>query len=304
MRQITSAEFKQAIDIDPAWASTITEPIEITDYCNMKGSNISHLSPLLTFRGKASFNKCKNLKIATGNYERTVSFSESGIEKIENLNCGKSNDRSSAYFTQCENLKIATGDYDGSVHFSYSGVEKIEHLNCGENSNGDSANFSECKNLKIATGNYPGAVNFWNSGIEKIENLNCGKNNNGRSANFSNCENLKIIEGNFPGSINIIWAPTKNLPNIPILKIGNLKTTGITGNPEWNPIFEKISDRWPPEPNRKSLKEWEDLLKPIQTKEGSNSSSSLEKLISNEIQLSKNKLKIAELKNSAVEIEF
>ena len=270
MRQITSAEFKQAIDIDPAWASTITESIEITDYCNMVGSNISHLSPLLTFSEKNDYGD-------------------------------------SADFSNCENLKIATGNYKGSVHFSYSGVEKIEHLNCGKNSNGNSANFENCKNLKIATGNYPGLVDFSESGIEKIKNLNCGKDKHGGSAYFYNCKNLKIIEGNFLGSINtdMEWDTLKESPSLPTLKIGNLKTTGITGNPEWNPIFEKISDRWPPEPNRKSLKEWEDLLKPIQAEDDSNSLASLKTLIANEIQLSKNRLKYLELKKStAVELEF
>jgi hypothetical protein len=164
-----------------------------------------------------------------------------------------------------------------------------------------------CQNLKIATGNYPGSGYFSNSNIEKIENLNCGKNKHGESMFVSNCKNLKIIEGNFLGSINtdMEWDTLKESPSLPTLKIGNLKTTGITGNPKWNPIFEKISDRWPPEPNRKSLKEWEDLLQPIQTKEGSNSLSSLKRLISNEIQLSKNRLKYLELKKStAVELEF
>ena len=112
MRQITSAEFKQAVNIDPAWASTITEPIEITDYCDMKGSNISHLSPLLTFRGKdyygnsADFYGCKNLKIATGNFKGYSSFSHSGIEKIENLKCEKHKHRKSANFDDCKTLKI------------------------------------------------------------------------------------------------------------------------------------------------------------------------------------------------------
>ena len=155
MKQITSAEFKQAVNIDPAWASTITKPIEITDYCDMPNSKITHLSPLLTFNGK-------------------------------------NNDGDSANFSGCKNLKIATGNFKGYSSFSYSGIEKIENLNCGVDKNGNSTFFSGCKNLRIATGNYEGAVDFSESGIEKIENLNCNKNISTHSSHFGKCENLKM----------------------------------------------------------------------------------------------------------------
>ena len=49
--KITAKKFKAAIKSDPAWALTLTEPVEITGYCNMGGSEISHLSPLLHFAG-------------------------------------------------------------------------------------------------------------------------------------------------------------------------------------------------------------------------------------------------------------
>ena len=198
MRQITSDEFKQAVNKNPTWASTITEPIEITDYCDMPNSKITHLSPLLTFSGKdkhgdsANFSGCKNLKIATGNYKGFVYFNKSGIEKIRNLKCGKDNSGDSANFSGCKNLRIATGNYEGAVNFSESGIEKIENLNCGKNNNGYSADFYGCKNLKVATGNYEGAVDFSYSGIEKIENLKCEKHKHRKSANFDDCKTLKI----------------------------------------------------------------------------------------------------------------
>jgi hypothetical protein len=51
MKQITSDDFRKAVELDPSWASKLTEPVEITNYCDMARSNITHLSPLLYFTG-------------------------------------------------------------------------------------------------------------------------------------------------------------------------------------------------------------------------------------------------------------
>ena len=88
MRKITAKEFKQSIKLDPAWALTLTEPVEITGYCNMAGSKISHLSPHLYFAGcdkggkAACFDYCENLKVAEGKFDGYV---EGGFDVLRNI---------------------------------------------------------------------------------------------------------------------------------------------------------------------------------------------------------------------------
>lgn len=38
MHQITVEQFKVAGELDPAWASHLTEPVEIIGFCNMERS--------------------------------------------------------------------------------------------------------------------------------------------------------------------------------------------------------------------------------------------------------------------------
>ncbi|MBE2180297.1 MAG: hypothetical protein IAE97_07480 [Chthoniobacterales bacterium] len=135
MKKLTAEEFKALIEEDPSWASKLTEPVEITTYCGMAGSKITHLNPLLHFTGRneydsaAGFWGCKNLKVATGTFHGWVCFVESGIERIENLTVTKTDcDGEAASFRGCENLKVATGTYPGFVSFAESGIERIENL--------------------------------------------------------------------------------------------------------------------------------------------------------------------------------
>jgi hypothetical protein len=133
--KITARKFKAAIKRDPAWALTLTEPVEITGYCNMRGSAISHLSPLLHFAGTnakgeaASFASCHHLKVAEGTFNGFVNFSDSGITRIGELNivapseCGFAAD-----FFRCKALEKAEGTFPGCVDFALSGIKKIGDL--------------------------------------------------------------------------------------------------------------------------------------------------------------------------------
>jgi hypothetical protein len=91
MRTLTAEQFEKAVELDPAWASKLTEPYgvkggEITDYINLTGSPITHLSPLLHFdASRTSLRNCKGLKIAEGNFGGPVDFEGSGIEETKGL---------------------------------------------------------------------------------------------------------------------------------------------------------------------------------------------------------------------------
>lgn len=153
MQKMTSSEFKEKIELDPAWASTITEPTEITDYCYMEGYSITHLSPLLHFTYKnslgysADFQNCQDLKIGEGNFAGLANFSISGIEEIGQLTCGKSTAGNSANFQRCLSLKTGSGTYEGKAHFALSGIEKLENITCGKNEAGHRLNIMGCDNL-------------------------------------------------------------------------------------------------------------------------------------------------------------
>jgi len=159
MLKITSREFKNAIKDDPSWAKNIKEDFEITTYCDMDNSKITHLSPHLHFTGKnsigavASFEWCKNLKVAEGNFTGHVNFSSSGVEKINReglkiTELSKSGKAASFFF--CLNLKVATGTFPGFVNFKHSYIEKIDKLDIlAPTYSKFKANFEDCKKLKI-----------------------------------------------------------------------------------------------------------------------------------------------------------
>jgi hypothetical protein len=189
MKQITARKFKAAIKLDPAWALTLTEPVEITGYCNMGGSEVSHLSPLLHFAGRnakgnaASFSCCKNLKVAEGTFAGCVQFDESGVETIGKLHVTSPNTNGfAAHFCHCEKLKVAEGTFQGMVCFSYSGITRIGELITAADSEGNAAYFNECERLKVADGAFPGCVSFCGSGVERVSKLVIAK---------ANCDNIK-----------------------------------------------------------------------------------------------------------------
>lgn len=216
MTQITSEEFKAAIELDPAWASKLTEPVEIVDSCDASDSNISHLSPLLHFKRDAFFAECHNLKKVEGNFAEYVNFYNAGIEEIDpNTVFGKNEGEESASYKNCLKLKIARGKYPGLVTYQHSGVEKIDPTSefgeslistwLGFNGKtfatktkpGMSADFSYCLKLKIGEGTYPNLVVFSGAGIEKIENLHVLKSAGGRKIALNKCQNLDRIPTEF-----------------------------------------------------------------------------------------------------------
>ena len=194
MKKITFDEFEDFVWADPAWASHLTEDVEIIGFGDIYQSKITHLSKHLHFKeiedrdvyggGLARFVECGDLKVATGNFYGPVSFAFSGVKEIRDLNVLED---FPASFEGCDKLKIATGSYHGSVDFSSSGVKEIKDLDAR------SACFAHCKKLNVATGIFGSHVSFYNSGIKSIENLNV---NNG-SASFENCKGLKIATGKY-----------------------------------------------------------------------------------------------------------
>jgi len=216
MNRITGEELESLIIKDPTWCSKLTKPTEVTTYCNLARSNITHLSPLLTFKGLnqegdvADLAFCKNLKVATGTFYGYVSFSWAGIEKIENLEVKEPNSElEAASFQECTKLKIATGTYNGHVSFYSTAIIKIEDLLVLQpNKNGEAANFEECHFLLTGEGNYPGHVNFEASSIAEIKKLNITKpNENEQVLNISHCTNLTTVRGTFPGTTDATGSP-------------------------------------------------------------------------------------------------
>lgn len=179
MRRITAREFKQSIKRDPAWALTLTEPVEITGYCYMYGSKITHLSALLHFSGRnhlgnaATFEGCNYLKVAEGNFAGLVDFSRSGVEKIGRLEITAPNKYGgAACFWRCYALNIAEGTFPGAVWFDESVVRTIGELFItAPDQNGFAAGFFGCKWLEVAEGTFAGTVDFEQSGIKEIGKL-------------------------------------------------------------------------------------------------------------------------------------
>ena len=135
MHQLSADQFEEAVDFDPAWASKLTEPVVITEFCELIGSNITHLSPLLLFNGQdltvgaASFHFCKSLKVAEGTFYGRFYTGTSGIEKIGTLAITRPDgEGNAASFWRCKSLRLAEGTFPGFVDFSESGIEKIGKL--------------------------------------------------------------------------------------------------------------------------------------------------------------------------------
>ncbi len=180
MKQIKPIQFKNAIRKNPAWATTLRDPVEIVGYCYLYKSPITHLSPLLHFSGRnkagdvARFLDCANLKVAKGTFNGGVSFKRSGIKQIDtkNLIITKPNKAGwAAGFYGCKSLKVAEGKFLGWVCFSASSVERInsEKLNISQpDCEGYAASFVGCEHLRVAEGTFPGWVDFSESKIKKI----------------------------------------------------------------------------------------------------------------------------------------
>ena len=223
--KMTASQFENAVNRDPAWASKLTEPVEITEYCDMSGSEITHLSPMLHFAGNddeenaANFAECNQLKVAEGVFDGFVDFMDSGIEKIGDLVVTKPNENGEAAdFTCCYQLQIAGGTYHGSVKFNISGVREIEHLQIiRPNNDGLAASYCQCDKLRIARGVYPGCVDFLESGVETIGDLQISDANvYGDAAFFENCRFLKVAEGTFPGFVDFAGSGLEKIRDLKV----------------------------------------------------------------------------------------
>lgn len=208
--KITAQEFEDRTKIDPNWCAEITEPIEVTDYLHMRNSNIKSLSPLLTFTGRdtegqvADFRDCKDLVIAQGKFHGFVSFTDSGIKKIQDLEVIQPDlEGKAASFMGCEHLKIATGKYNGYVCFAHSEIEKLENLIITQTDpHGDCLSCDHCEHLTEVKGTFPGYVDLTNSNVQETKGLVItGTGEQNYSVNFTGCKNLKIIRGQYKGKI-------------------------------------------------------------------------------------------------------
>lgn len=248
MKTITAEQFKQFVDLDPAWASKLTESTEVIDFCDMKSSCITHLSPLLTFSGKknrrgdvASFVSCQYLKIAEGTFVGMVSFANSGIERIGSLNITQPNKYGeAASFSRCRHLEIAEGNFPGSVDFTDSGIKTIGNLITQPNQSGIAAEFRLCKQLTAAEGIYNGHVDFSDSYIEEIGNLSVTQSNPfGEAASFGNCKGLCVANGSFAGSVDFQGS---GIARIDKLSITQPDDKGQFLCVEWCPISENTRE--------------------------------------------------------------
>jgi hypothetical protein len=158
--KVTAKEFLEMIAETPSVFEHWETPLEITEYVDCNNSKITHLSPLLTFSGKDSWNNtavfsdCKDLQIATGTFHYFVTFRDSSITKIDQLHIQNCHDSGlSASFARCKKLRIATGTYPGNVIFYESGIHSIQNLHIqNPHSNGNYADFLDCSNLQTLEG--------------------------------------------------------------------------------------------------------------------------------------------------------
>lgn len=236
--QVTAKQMIKAIELNPSWALSLTQPIEVIDFVNLSKSKITHLSEHISFKGKskngycAVFQQCPNLQVALGQFYGGVDFSSSNLKELPNdpklfSIHGYAHSGLSANFSACPKLEIATGTYPGAVNFATSGIKHIQELIVLGNTNPKSpevvrkycALFLGCKNLTQARGEFEGLVDFSGSGIESIdtENLKINKCNADRvSALFNHCVNLQVGEGNFPGLVSFQGSAIQSVKNINI----------------------------------------------------------------------------------------
>lgn len=224
MKQITAREFEETVAAKPAWATTLTEPVEIVGHCKLYRSLITHLSPLLHFLGEgpdevdvAEFQDCRKLKVAEGTFHCCVWFRECRIEKIGQLTVTQPGyNGAAASFTDCKRLKIAEGTYPGHVDFSGSGIKRIEgRVITGVDPNEHAAEFTNCHQLRVAQGTYPGSVCFDDSGIRRIGNLHILRPDHyGGAATFARCDFLAVADGTFPGSVDFSGSGIERIGNL------------------------------------------------------------------------------------------
>lgn len=191
MRQMTGREFVARIRRNPSWAKSLEEPLEVTTFANLDGTEITHLSPLITFRGRnksgnvASFRNCQKLEIAEGTFDGFVDFGRVWIEKGKKMK------------------EIPTG------------IKKIGRLRVlRPNDHGDAINLEGCAGVQHFKGTFPGAVFIGhNENIELINITVTKANNRGFALCISEAEVGKI-EGKLKGTILLHFSRLRTLGDV------------------------------------------------------------------------------------------
>ena len=125
---MTGEEFKALIEKDPSWCKNLKEPLEITTFANLEQTEITHLSPLITFSGEdkygwtASFHRCRQLEVATGTFKGFVQFSYTSVKTIESLNTLIPQGLTAAFY-DCP-IKYVPKKYRGTEFIFNKGIVK------------------------------------------------------------------------------------------------------------------------------------------------------------------------------------
>jgi hypothetical protein len=244
--QLKAADIIKAISYDPAWALSVKTPVEIIDFVNLENSKITHLSELISFKGKnnqgfcASFKNCKNLKVPLGTFFGGVNFTESGIETLPNdpknfSILGKTRVGLSADFSRCKSLELATGVFPGAVRFCESSITDICNLEVKGSIDPNlltpvgaprtklnifCASFFNCEHLLYASGTFHGLADFSGSGVNKIDqDLKILRPNElGEAAKFDYCKDLLVVKGNFPGYVSLAFSAVQAIDQLTVQK--------------------------------------------------------------------------------------
>jgi hypothetical protein len=223
MLTITATQFKLLTTENPAWASTLIEPIEITGDASLTDSPITHLSPLLRFTQteKLKFKNCKSLLNAAGETQSAVKFENCGIQSIHELKINTPNNALVvATFKKCYELADPTGIFPGPVRFKKCGLKTTNGLVIKQGARyGSTLVLEKCQQLETLEGVFPGPIAVYDCSFKTTENLEIIKNQEeGFSAHFENCPHWKNAEGNFYTGIRIITCGIETINGLKIQK--------------------------------------------------------------------------------------
>ena len=178
-RQISAAEFKEKVEADPSWASTLTEPIQVMEWVDMAGSKITHLSKYLHFTGVsgkrlcADFSNCKYLKKLEGNFYCDANFNGSGIDEIGEVKVAE-NGGFALTLTNCKNLKIVKGEFAAAINLSHSNVGDISQLKVIIRRGNQGTKFEGCPltDLQIRSWKKSGGQKYYDNPFIKTNGFN------------------------------------------------------------------------------------------------------------------------------------
>jgi hypothetical protein len=153
METISALEFRRRIKEDPGWFATLEEPLSV-NLSLLVESDITHLSPYLTFPRRIMFAYCHDLDVLEGNFLQGVTVNSCGLIKI-----GQATIKGRASFADCKELKVAEGKYNLGVSFRHCGITEIKDLHItGPDERGIAADFTGCSIQKISNFTYKGKI--------------------------------------------------------------------------------------------------------------------------------------------------